>query len=61
MKSYDNFFTYFIKPTVNHILLSKSTFTAEENVRDIALKLGVGDDVSLSFIVNKKTKVRYYR
>lgn len=60
-QSYDNFFTYFIKPTVNHILLSKSTFRAEENVRDIALKLGVGDDVSLSMILKKKTNNRHYR
>lgn len=59
--TYDNFTKSFVKPTVKKVILTKSTVDIEKQIEDIALSLGVGDDVSLSFILNKKTKYRYYR
>jgi len=60
-QSYDNFTKSFIRPTVKNLIRSKSLANSEKVVDDLALKLGVGDDVSLSFIINGKTKAKYYR
>lgn len=60
-QSYDNFFKSFIKPAIKRILLSKSLNDLDESVVEIATKYGVGDDVSLSLILNKNTKLKYYR
>jgi len=60
-QSYENFFTYFVKPTINRILLSKSIDKVEEDVYMIATEMGVGDDVSLSLLLNKHANSRYYR
>ena len=60
-QSYDNFTKSFIKPMVKKILTTKSLNSVENDIDDIALKYGVGDDVSLSFIINQKTNVKFYR
>ena len=60
-QSYDNFSKSFIRPTVKRILNTKSLVSTELAVDKMALELGVGDDVSLSFIVNERTNIRYYR
>ena len=59
-QSYDNFTKGFIKPMVNKVLTSKSTVVIEETIEDIASSLGVGDDVSLAFIINSHAKNKYY-
>ena len=60
-QTYDNFTKSFVKPTVKKIVKNKSTVEVEKQIEDIALSLGVGDDVSLSFLLNENTKYRYYR
>ena len=60
-QTYDNFTKSFVKPTVKRVVKSKSTVEVEKQIEDIALSLGVGDDVSLSFLLNEDTKYRYYR
>ena len=60
-QSYDNFTKSFLRPTIRNILLSKSFASIEKDVDKVALELGVGDDVSLSFIINEQSNIRYYR
>ena len=60
-QSYENFNKNFLRPMVKGIITSKSTSQVEQHVEDLADHLGVGDDVSLSFIFNKQTSSRYYR
>ena len=60
-QSYSNLLHSFIRPTVRKVLNSKSTSSADIAVIRLATELGVGDDVSLSFIINNKTKIKYYR
>ena len=60
-QSYENFTNSFIRPTVRRVLNSKSLVNVENNIDKVALELGVGDDVSLAFILNGQTSVRYYR
>ena len=60
-QSYDNFSHSFIKPMVRRVVNTKSTNHIYEDVKQIALHLGVGDDVSLAFILSDKTKGKYYR
>lgn len=60
-QSYQNLFKSFIKPTIGNVLFTKSTSTADKVVDRLANDLGVGDDVSLSFIIKKKAKIGYYR
>ena len=60
-QSYDNLNKSFIKPTIWRLLNSKSMDFIERSVEKLAFEFGVGDDVSLAFIVNKKTKQKYYR
>ena len=60
-QSYDNFNESFIKPMVGKILETKSLNYIDEFIDEIAFKLGVGDDVSLSFIINDLTSKKYYK
>ena len=60
-QSYENFTKSFIRPTMRKILNTKSLTGIETMVEEVALKFGVGDDVSLSFILNEHTNVKYYR
>lgn len=60
-QSYDNFLNSFIKPMVRRVANTKSICHIYEDVERIASSLGTGDDVSLSFILSDKTKVKYYR
>ena len=46
---------------VKRILVSKSLDDIENHVYKLATELGVGDDVSLSLLINKKTKVKFYQ
>ena len=60
-QSYDNFNKSFVKPTVYKILTTKSLTYAEQSVNKLALELGVGDDVSLAFILDEDTNSKYYK
>ena len=60
-QSYDNFNNSFIRPTVRRLLNSKSLVYVDSSVDKVALELGVGDDVSLSFIIKGDTNIKYYR
>ena len=60
-QSYDNFNQSFIKPTMRRLLNSKSLIYVDNSVDKVALELGVGDDVSLSFIFNESANIKYYR
>ena len=60
-QTYENFFKSFIKPTIRHVINSKSLLFVENEVKSIASELGVGDDVSLAFLINNQTNIKYYR
>ena len=60
-QSYDNFTKSFIRPMVRNVINTKSLVKVGEDVEQIATKLGVGDDVSLSFILSSDTNPKYYR
>ena len=60
-QSYENLNNSFIKPTTYRLLNTKSCDFVDKSVEKLALELGVGDDVSLAFIINEKTNKRYYR
>jgi len=60
-QSYDNFNNSFVKPMVLETLKTKSTNHVYEFVEQIAQKLGVGDDVSLSFILKDDISKLSYR
>lgn len=60
-QNYTNFEKSFVRSTVYRLLSNKSMTWIEEFVNQIATKLGVGDDVSLSFIISDKTNERKYR
>ncbi len=60
-QTYDNFAKSFIRPAVKNTINTKSTVGIGQLVDDLGLKLGVGDDVSLSFILNRQTRSRDYR
>ena len=59
-QSYENLNNSLIKPMVKKVLNSQSLNYIDQHVEQIALELGVGDDVSLSFIINRDTNVRKY-
>ena len=59
-QSYVNFNNAFVKPVISKILKTKSISSIEEHVNHVALQLGVGDEVSLSFILSDKAKYKYY-
>lgn len=60
-QSYDNFLNSFLRPTVRRVINSKSTYNVNHAVEELASNLGVGDDVSLSFIINENSQIRFYR
>ena len=59
-QSYENFNKSFVRPTVKNLLENHSLSNVEKHIQRIALSLGVGDDVSLSFIINDKTSHKYF-
>ena len=60
-QSYDNFNKSFITPMVRDLIKTNSIIGISSFIDDIALKFGVGDDVSLSFIFKDKLKKKYYK
>ena len=60
-QSYDNFLKSFIRPMVNKVLSTKSIASIDKYIDSVALYLGTGDDVSLSFILNDKTSINFYK
>ena len=60
-QSYDNFKKSFIKPMINKIINTNSLSYIDEFIDDIATNLGVGDDVSLSFILSDNISKKYYK
>lgn len=60
-QSYDNFVKSFIRPTFYNLLNSKSTSGIDRSVDQLALELGVGDDVSLAFIFDENVSKRKYK
>ena len=59
-QSYDNFKNSFINPFVRKLIKEKSYEHIENFVEELALKLGVGDDVSLSFIIKDNLAIKHY-
>ena len=60
-QSYENFTKSFLKSTVKKVIISKSLALVDDTIDDLASIYGNGDDVSLSFVLKKKTKLRYYK
>ena len=60
-QSYENFTKSFVRPMVRNVVNTKSLIRVEEDVEKIATDLGVGDDVSLSFILSRATHANKYR
>ena len=60
-QSYDNFNNSFIKPMINKIINTNSLEYIDDFIDEIASNLGVGDDVSLSFILNDNISKKYYK
>ncbi len=60
-QSYENFENSFVKPIVLKTLETDGMSHISEIISNIASKLGIGDDVSLSFILKDKTNKKYYR
>lgn len=60
-QSYDNFNQSLIKPMINKIINTKSLSYIDEFIEEIASDLGVGDDVSLSFIIDDNIPKKYYK
>ena len=60
-QTYKNFNNSFVKPMINKIIETKSLNYIDEFIDQLALNLGVGDDVSLSFILNKNITNKYYK
>ncbi len=59
-QSYHNLEESFIKPTVKKLICSKSLTYIDSYIDEVATRLGVGDDVSLAFIIKGKTKAKNY-
>lgn len=59
-QSYDNFKKSFIAPTIKKIVEDKDIQYIDNFIEKLALNLGVGDDVSLSFIINDKLTLKHY-
>lgn len=58
-QSYDNFKEYFIDPLMNKIIKEKDLKYIDNFIDELAKKKGIGDDVSLSFIINDKCSSIY--
>ena len=59
-QTYQNFHDSFIRPNIRKILISQSFSYLKKEVEKIADELGVGDDVSISLLLNEKSKVKEY-
>ena len=59
-QSYQNLEDAFIKPTIKKLICSKSIAYIDSYIDLLAASLGVGDDVSLSFIIKGNTKAKNY-
>ena len=59
-QTYQNFHDSFIRPNVRKILISQSFTTLKNKVENIANESGIGDDVSISLILNEKAKIKEY-
>ena len=60
-QSYSNLNDSFIKPLVYKVVNTKSMHSISNFVDELAGKLGVGDDVSLSFVIKENINLRHYR
>ena len=60
-QSYTNLNNSFIKPLVYKVVNTRSTASIDSFIDELAGKLGIGDDVSLSFIIKGTTNSRYYK
>ena len=60
-QSYENFNTSFVKPLMKKILNHEDLSYVDGFVEEMALRLGNGDDVSLSFIINDNVFKKYYK
>lgn len=59
-QSYSNFNESFVKPMVSKVLVSNSLLHIDTFIEELSHKLGVGDDVSLAFILNSNIQNKYY-
>ena len=59
-QSYENFKNSFIVPTIKKIIEENDFKYIDQFIEKLALELGVGDDVSLSFILNDKLSIKKY-
>lgn len=60
-QSYDNFNESFVRPLMQKIINHEDLSYVNKFVEDMALNLGIGDDVSLAFIINDKVFKKYYK
>ncbi|MCR5456947.1 MAG: protein phosphatase 2C domain-containing protein [Clostridiales bacterium] len=60
-QSYENFDKSFIKPVILKTLKTDSLSHVSDYVDEVANKIGIGDDVSLSFILKDGTVKRHYK
>ena len=60
-QSYDSFDRSFIRTYFKDLLKNKSILKIDKQIDNIALSIGTGDDVSLSFFINDKTLIKYYK
>ena len=60
-QSYENFNLSFVKPLMYRIINHEDLSYVDKFVEDMALKLGIGDDASLAFIINDKVFKKYYK
>ena len=58
---YDAFKEGFIKPSMRQIIQSGNPIYFNEFVSTLAKEKGVGDDVSLAFIISSNSKLKYYK
>lgn len=59
-QTYENFKDSFVKPLVNKIINDESINSIDAFIEDLAMNKGVGDDVSLSFIIKDNAFKKYY-
>ena len=58
---YDSFKEGFIKPSMREVINSGNLEYFDQFVSRLAKEKGVGDDVSLAFIINSKAKLKHYK
>lgn len=59
-QSYDNFKKSFVKPIMKKIVFHNDFNYLDEFIDELALKLGVGDDVSIALITKSELPKKYY-